>query len=64
MTEQEQQALTHLENIHTGGLQMGLKEEEILKIAKTAGNVPWAAMTAYCDAHNSPYPDWPDMVKF
>lgn len=60
MTHEEQQALAWLEDIHQKSLKMfpNLSEQEIINIAKTNGDVPDAAMKAYCDNHNSPYPFW------
>jgi len=62
MTEFEQSQLDQLEAIHTRFMIDATPEDEQehLRIMKMSGMVPWEAMKAYCDNHNTAYPDWPD----
>lgn len=65
MNEQEQEAYDYLVQAHAMfKTELGLSDAEILKVAKTNGQVPWKAMTKYCDDHNSPHPQWPKGVRF
>ena len=64
LTESQQQELAALEAMHSLCMEFpGAKEEDVLAVAKTNGNMSWQAMCAYCDAHNTDYPDWPEFAK-
>ena len=65
LTEGQQNMLKGLEQMHELVIKNFGKNYELehIRIAKTNGNVPWKVMCAYCDNHNTDYPDWPDMVK-
>jgi len=65
LNEEEQKFLTHLEFMHKQVVAAFGKEygPEHVRIMKTNGNIPWKVMCAFCDAHETEYPDWPDFVK-
>ena len=59
MTEEEYLALEYIEQGHILAVDhLNISDEEAIKITKTNGDIPEAAMKAYCDNHNTPYPFW------
>jgi len=65
LTDMEQKLLAHLEATHDEAVKAFGKEygPEHIRIMKTDGNIPWDVMTAFCDAHDTDYPDWPDFAR-
>jgi len=65
LNEQEQKMLDWLEKNHTLTIENFGQDFEAdhIRITKTNGTIGWKVMKAYCDNHNTDYPDWPDFIK-
>jgi len=58
MNDQERAAYDFLIQGHSMAKSMGLTDPEICKISTTNGDIPPAAMKAYCEKFNHPVPSW------